>query len=153
MQKIQYFKQEKPWTCGPACMRMVLGFFGIKKSEAVLAKLLARVGEPGTPNRALVELAEKLKLDYVVQRNASLIDLKRVIADGFVVVVGYFDQIEHVGHFAVVKSLSKKKIVLLDPWYGAKCAFSNGDFVRTWRSGFDNDVRWFIGIRMPRLRA
>ena len=35
---IPYFKQESWYTCGPACLRMVLAFFGIARTEAEVMK-------------------------------------------------------------------------------------------------------------------
>ncbi len=145
--QIPFFRQQKYWTCGPACFRMALAAFGIKKSEAELAKLMHKPGEPGTPNRSLPETAEKLKLNYIVRRSASIPDLTWYMGLGFVVIVSYFDAIESVGHFAVVKKLGSKNIYLLDPWYGPDYVISLKDFVKNWKSGFDKDKRWFIAVK------
>lgn len=147
--RIPYFKQQKYWTCGPACFRMVLGAFGIKKTEAELAKMIHKPGEPGTPNRSLPEAAERLKLSYVVKRNASISDLTWHIGQGFAVIVSYFDTVEGVGHFAVVKKISSKNIYLLDPWYGPNHVLPLRHFLKNWRSAFDKDKKWFVAVKKP----
>ena len=148
--QIQFFKQQKFWTCGPASLRMVLGAFGIKKSEKELIPFLVKKGEPGTPNRSLSEVAERLKLNYVVRRNASIADIRWYLSHGFGVIVSYFDSVEEVGHFAVVKRVGLRKIHLFDPWYGPKHEYSLKQFLPNWRSGFDKDKRWFIAIKKPK---
>ena len=145
--KIPFFEQETDYSCGAACLRMVLGAFGIRKSEAVLMNVLEKKGEPGTPNRSLPEVAEKFKLNYVVRRNASIADVKWCLGHGFGVIVSYFDAIEQVGHFGVVKKIDSKKIHLLDPWHGPLCCYSLKEFLPNWRSGFDKDKRWFVAIK------
>lgn len=146
---IPFFKQQQDWTCGPASLRMVLHSFGMVKTENALVKLLQKKGEPGTPNRSLPEAAEKLKLNYVVRRNASIADVKWYLNQGFGVIISYFDTIEKVGHFAVVKKIDAKKIHLLDPWHGPEHKHLLNDFLPNWRSGFDKDKRWFIAIKKP----
>ena len=126
---------------------MALSAFGIKKSETALGTLLVRSGEPGTPNRALAEAAELLKLNYSVKRDASIVDLQWHLAQKFAIIISYFDIVEHVGHFAVVKGIDKKNIHLLDPWYGPHHQYLIDDFLTNWHSGFDKDKRWFIAIK------
>jgi len=41
MINLKYYKQETNYTCGAAAMRMALEFFGIKKTEKRIAKLLS----------------------------------------------------------------------------------------------------------------
>lgn len=36
MLKIPYFKQNRDYTCGPACLRMVLAYYGIQQDEVTL---------------------------------------------------------------------------------------------------------------------
>ena len=146
---IMFYKQQNFCMCGPACLRMVLAAFGIKKSEETLTKILKKDGEPGTPNRSLPDAAEALKLNYAVQRNASIADLKWSIGKGFVIIVSYFDPVEKVGHFAVIKKVDAKRIHLFDPWYGPNHGYSMKEFLPNWRSGFDKDKRWFIAIKKP----
>ncbi|MCD6456521.1 MAG: C39 family peptidase [Methanophagales archaeon] len=38
--KIPYFRQEKWFTCGPACLRMLLTFIGIEISEDEIERFL-----------------------------------------------------------------------------------------------------------------
>ena len=40
MVQIPYYEQETNYTCGPACMRMVLASLGIKKSEKDIQQFL-----------------------------------------------------------------------------------------------------------------
>ena len=52
---VPHFKQVFPYSCIPACARMVLAFFGQQHTEAELRTLM-RSGPSVTPVRRLTEL-------------------------------------------------------------------------------------------------
>lgn len=54
--------QERTWTCGPASLRWVLRDFGMRVSEARLAKLCRTTRSSGTSWSGLLEGIEKLGL-------------------------------------------------------------------------------------------
>ena len=54
---VPHFKQEFPYSCVPACARMVLAFFGSHHTEAEL-RVLMRTDPNGTPVRRLTELTQ-----------------------------------------------------------------------------------------------
>ncbi|PIN94126.1 hypothetical protein COU56_03175, partial [Candidatus Pacearchaeota archaeon CG10_big_fil_rev_8_21_14_0_10_31_9] len=59
MVQIPYYEQETNYTCGPACMRMVLGSLGIKKSEKQITKLIGTNKIRGTNHRDFLSVVEK----------------------------------------------------------------------------------------------
>lgn len=146
---IPYFKQQTDYTCGPAALRMALGSFGISKTERALSKLLNTKPRVGTPVAAFPQACEKLRLSYCVERDATIDRVSRALKNKFTVIVGYFYEPEQVGHFAVIKKLTKKMIYLLDPEIGPTCAYTVRDFQRMWKRGFsvDPDKNWFMGVK------
>ena len=143
---IPFYRQQTDWTCGAACVRMVLASVGIKKSEQVLAKLLkTKENKTGTLHREIARFFEGLKLNYVVQRNASTSDLKRLQKQNYRIIVGYFLTEHNCGHYAVVKKIDNK-IHLLDPWYGPKHYYSVKEFSKIWYDG-EGEKCWFVGIK------
>lgn len=157
--------------CGAACMRMVLASFGIKKSESDLAKVLdiKKAGFAG--NDLFLPIAERFGLRGHVQKNAKVADIAKLLKEGYRVIVNFIDpemKVEKitqvgktgykctvnfvkgddaVGHFAVVRSIDKKVICLLDPWNGPYYALPLALFKKNWRSMFEPDVGVLIGIR------
>ncbi len=150
MNKIPYFKQEKIWSCGPACFRMVLATFGIKKSSKQVIKLLDSNPRWGTKNRSFVKVAERLKWSYVVIRNATFSELRRAYREGYVIIVNYYLEKEDTGHYAVVEAINRKSLVLLDPWKG-RVRYTFEKFDKYWGTCdlklSDKDIRWFLAVK------
>ncbi len=139
-----YFKQSSDWTCGPACMRMVLHSFGIKKSDTQLIKLMHSNKLRGTLNREFPALCEKLRLSYVVRRNGSVGEIKEFLP-WCKIIVCYWLPDEKTGHYAVVRKINKNRIYLIDPWFGPNHSLPLSYFNRNWRG--KEEKRWFIAIK------
>ena len=146
MHKIPYYSQEKNWTCGPAAMRMVLSSMGIKKTEKELIRLMDTNKQRGTKHKAFSALAEYLKLNYIVQRNATINDLRKVLRLGYYVILCYFDPKRNVGHYAILKRLGLRFIYILDPTPPPE-KFSLPYFKSIWFSRDDKEKGWFIGLK------
>lgn len=146
-----YHKQERIYTCGPAVMRMVLEACGIKKSEKKLIKLLHTNTIVGTRRSAFPKAAEKYGLNYHVLRYASLDDLRHYFRKRYVIIVGYLYVQEKIGHFAIVKKITKDTMYLYDPWFGPQHKLSSSYFQKLWSSSqrYVNEKRWFIAVKKP----
>jgi len=149
MRKFPYHKQEKEYSCGAAAMRMALEFFGMKKSEEEVAKIMGTSWNGGTLNKSFPELAEKLKLNYSVMRNASLDDLKRFLKNGFVVIMGYHYSPRKIGHYSVLKKIGRKNIYFWDPHFGPEHKYSIAHFMNVWKSSprGDNETHWLFALK------
>ncbi len=143
---IPFYRQQTEWTCGVACVRMVLASQGIKKSEKELAKLLkTNKNKLGTLHREIARFFEDLKLNYVVMRNSSISDLKHFQKQKYCIIVGYFLLEHNCGHYAVVKKIGGK-IHLIDPWYGPKHSYSIKEFKKIWYDG-EGEKQWFVAVK------
>lgn len=144
-----YYEQETNYTCGPACMRMVLAKIGIEKSEKEVAKLLGTNKVVGTKNKDFVNLAEKYKLQYSVHRNSSITNLNYFFKKGYQIIICYFHPKEKQGHYAVIRSMRNNKITLMDPIDGPNHTYSIKNFEKYWKSTktFEGEKAWFIAIK------
>lgn len=149
MKEVPYYKQESSWTCGPAAMRMVLEHIGIKKTEKQLIKLLETNKIIGTWESQIPKLAEKYKLNYIVERNGKIDDLKKSIKNKFILIVCYYMSEEDITHYAVITKMTSRYIYLHDPWIGPNHKIKLDSFEKTWKSDpiHEKDKRWFIGIK------
>ena len=147
--QIRFHRQETDYTCGAAAMRMALEACGIRKSEKELARLLGTNKVRGTWHRKLPELAEKLRLDYIVKKNSSLAELKKAQKNGYVVIICYFYPPEKVDHYSVLKNIGSKSIYFWDPWFGPKHKYGIRYFLKVWHSDprFERKKRWFFAVR------
>ena len=144
--KIKYLKQQKNWTCGPACMRIVLSAFNINKSEKFLSQIMKTNKKTGTSFKQFKKTAKKFNLKYIEKDNADIKQLKILIKNNFVVIVGYFLKDEKEEHYAVVKKISEDKIYLLDTEKGKNHSLIIEYFNKVWRAN-PKIKRWFIAIK------
>jgi len=125
---------------------MVLDALGLPQTERALLHQLD-TGLAGTENRSFVLLAEQLKLNYIVKRNAKWMDLVDAFAAGYYLIVCYFDEQEQVGHYAVVHQMSETAVYLHDPFYGPDHEIARERFLTIWHNGCEDETRWFIGLQ------
>lgn len=117
--EIPFFKQESWFTCGPACLRMVLAFFGIVRTEAEVVKECDTT-ELGTTTVKLSTGAYKFGLKSSSLKNASIDDIKNELRKGRPVIVlidpSYlYGGISGFGHFIVIVGFSDEEIIYHDP--------------------------------------
>lgn len=145
--KIPYHEQESAYTCGAASLRMAFEYFGIKKSEKQMARLLGTNKVKGTWEKDFPRIAEKYKLSYVVEHDGSLKDLIEFYNEGHVIIICFHDPTEKEDHYSVIKKINKKEILLADPWFGPEKKFKTSFFKKIWRTISEKDLRWFIALK------
>jgi len=146
--KLPYHRQQRFNTCGPACMRMVLEAFGIKKSEQELAKALKTNIFRGTLHKDMVKAAWLYDLRYASFSNATIKDLKEFQTKGYQIIVCYKPP-EDFYHYAVLRGIDDTHIHLYDPWYGPLTKWELKIFLTRWKSNplFENKKKWFIALK------
>lgn len=142
-----YFKQETQWTCGPACMRMVLSRVKVQKSEKALVKLLKTTHRHGTNHNEFPKLAKKFKLFHIVgKQDSTIADLRSALNEGLQIIVCYFSLEDNFGHYAVINKITKTYIYLSDPEKGPNFKLSLKEFSKTWH-GTHTYQGWFFGVK------
>jgi predicted double-glycine peptidase len=149
---VPFFEQGTEYTCGPASMRMVLEFIGIKRTEKQLMKLLRTNKVRGTWLKFFPRLAERYKLNYVVKRNSSIRDVRRLLKKGYGIIVCYSPGRTPdytVDHYSVVRRVDSKNIYLLDPWDGPKTTYSIQYFESIWRCDptHEDEKKWLFAVK------
>ncbi len=129
MLRLRAFRQSEGF-CGPASLKMVLGYFGVEKSEKALARLAGSTRAFGTPAKGLVKAAQDLGFKASVRDEAEFSDLDRMLKKNIPVIVNWFSTQE--GHYSVAIRLTAKKIWLLDPETGTIQDFSRTVFRQIW---------------------
>jgi len=130
MLNIKPFRQ-KTGHCGPACLKMVLGYYGIKKTEKELAKLSGWTPEKGVSAESLAKVAKKFGLKTVIKDFAGISDLKKYILQKKTpVIVDWFSEDD--GHYSVAVDIDKENIYLEDPGWGRLIAMRVETFKRVW---------------------
>jgi len=132
---VPHFKQEFPYSCIPACARMVLAFFGPQHSEAELRKLM-KTGPSGTPVGRLTELTHLgFDVDFpmtdLAGLSASLTSGLPPIALLCTAALPYWSQ--SCDHVAVVVGVDDSWVYLNHPYLdSAPQQVSHSDFLLAW---------------------
>ena len=145
-----YHEQETEYTCGPASARMVLGSFGVEKSEKQVARLLG-TKRTGTRDKDFIKLAEKYGLSYIFKKNATVKGLRALQKRGYKIIVSYWYSPDKVGHYAVLKKIGASNVQLFDPWAGPQHSYSLSYFQKVWSWAFcpdpDTNRCWFFAVK------
>lgn len=128
--KIKPYREKKAGYCGPATLKMVLGYYGLNKTEEELAKITQTTPGEGmkvdNAKKALLELGFNVEIkDF-----ASLDDIKGFIEKRLPVVVDWFSTDD--GHYSVVVGLDDHNIYLQDPELSEVRKMEKKTFKRVW---------------------
>ena len=130
--KVPYYKQELWYSCFATCVKMILEFYNVKKSEHDLRILLKTTPRFGT----LWEEAEKeiKKLGFELKhKNMSYEELVNLMKSEAPVIVSIDIEYKekNIGHAGVVVGVKNDSVVFHDPEKGI-VAFDKERFLELW---------------------
>ncbi len=129
MLKVKPFR-ETPGYCGPASLKMVLEYYGVRKSEKELARLSGASRKNGVEAPGLLKAAHKLGFQGSFKDHATFSDIWRYLKQGIPVIVDWFSLTD--GHYSVVVGIDKRYIYLQDPELGRINKLDLVTFKRVW---------------------
>lgn len=141
MLKIKPFQETlNASMCGPASLKMVLGYYGIEKSEKELSKLCKVDKNLGTDDKNIKRVAEQLGFKVVIKNNSNFGDIEKWLDKKVPVIIDWFTKGRKEysesevadGHYSVVAGLDDKCIYLQDPEIGKIRKLKRDDFMRVW---------------------
>lgn len=151
---IPYYKQEKDWYCGPAVMQMFLASQKVLSSQDQLARELNTTQRRGTDNNQILNYLKNKQFEYSVQRGldpqTALEKLASAIKQKRSILITYWHLTDKIGHFALVKKLTRKTITLQDPDKGPSYTLALKTFLKNWHDS-EGNPHWFVAIK-PKVR-
>ena len=116
---VPFIRQENWYTCGVACMRMILAYLGITKTEEDI-KEVCNTTELGTTPTQISEAFAILEIKASSVKNANINELKKEIKEGRPVIVlidpsHIYGGISGFGHFIVIVGINDEEIEYHDP--------------------------------------
>lgn len=144
---MKYFLDIKPFQgtlnkgyCGPASLKILLSYYGVKKSEKGLAKLCGTTKELGTDDKRIKKVAEKLGFKVKIKNNSNFKDIERWLKRKIPVIVDWFTRggVSYTGsdvadgHYSVVTGIDNKFIYLQDPEIGEVRKLDKESFMTVW---------------------
>lgn len=129
---VPHFLQSDDSLCGPACLRMVLAFWGIKKTEQELALACNHTYEKGCQGEDMVSAARQFGFDAFIKNNSDVKELKGYVDLGIPIIVDWFCGDLPEGHSSVVVGVDDENVYMLDPWLDEMRVVTIYDFKRCW---------------------
>ena len=126
--------------CGPASLKMVLGYYGVDKTEAELAKLCGTDSNLGTNDIGIKKAAESLGFNVAIHNKSTFDDIQKWLNQKVPVIVNWFTRgrvdydVAEVpdGHLSVVVGLDNENVYLQDPEIGGLRTINRDDFMKVW---------------------
>lgn len=137
--KIKPFTQTDDSRCGPATLKMVLGYYGYDVSEDSLAIKCKHNYNQGCTNSDIERVLRGYGLRTYSKTYGTISDLKYwvdknvpVIVDWFTTGVNPTDEDGPDGHASIVVGVTDTHVQLLDPEHGKVRNMKHNDFMRVW---------------------
>ena len=126
--------------CGPATLKIILGYYGVDKTEKELAKIAGWKKGLGIDDKGMKKVAEKLGFKVVIKDNSSFRDIQKWLDREVPIIVNWFSRGRNDysesemadGHYSVVMGLDDSFIYLQDPELGAMRKIERNNFMRVW---------------------
>lgn len=126
--------------CGPASLKIILGYYGVDKTEKELAKIAGWKKGLGIDDKGMKKVAEKLGFRVVIKDNSNFKDIQKWLDREVPVIVNWFSRGRNDypesetadGHYSVAIGLDDKSIYLQDPELGAMRKIERNNFIRVW---------------------
>ena len=137
--KIRHVKQSRA-MCGPACLKIVMGYFGTNISEAEIAKACRSDRVTGTTGLNLVRGARRLGFAAEMFDRSSLRAIELWLRRRVPVIVDWMSTVTAgrsrtamaCGHYSVVYAIDQDSITLADPAFGRERRLPRRAFVNVW---------------------
>lgn len=134
--KLKPYKQSKG-MCGPTSLRIVLNYYGIKKSEEELKKLLkVQKYLYDVSIKLMLGAAKKLGFKAKYKTNSSIKEIRRLIKKKIPVIIGWYAP-SRGSHYSVVEGIDKQNIYIADPELGKIVPLKIKEFEKWWQ-----DIHW-----------
>lgn len=136
--EVPYYKQQEWYTCGPACLRMLLKNLGTSAPEEDVAKACGTT-ELGTTPLQLVKGSKVFGFDADALKHEGIDDLKYILENGNPVMVLLdpgilYGGIQGFGHFVVITGFDNNNIIYHYPdipdGQDVKCSIER--FMQAW---------------------
>ncbi len=142
---IPYFRQEKNTTCGVACLRMAMAFFGEDVEEFDLEEA-CETSWLGNTCGELVQCIKKYGFEAEEVENITIDYIKTNLRKNHPIIAQLdpailYGGLEGFGHFVVITGIQDDKVYYNDPDMDAEMTQSITDFLKAWNKFSFKGVR------------
>lgn len=137
-------KQETEYTCGPACVKMILQSEGIYKTEKWLSKFM-HTNKKGTLHKYFPPTAKKFNFSYLTSESGSISEMKKLLKNKYKIIACHRDEYGE-AHYSIVNKIGIIKIRLIDPYKGKSHTMGIWKFKKSWYDSEKNRP-WLIALK------
>lgn len=145
MLDVAHIRQTTNYSCGPACISMVLRFHGKTLDEQTLIRRTGTTPEDGLSPSGIAKFLRKSRYSHKQQQRMTLSLLKAYLERGWPVIVAYqawphkpsetdLGRSWDHGHYSVVVCIRDDRVCLVDPSSRRKRRWLDASkFIASWR--------------------
>lgn len=145
MLAVPHYRQRTNYTCGPACLRMVLEYHGKSLSEETIEKRCGADPANGTSPFKIARFLRRNRYSHKQQQRMTLSLLTAYLERGWPVIVAYqawphkpsqtdLGRSWDHGHYSVVVGIRDARVCLVDPSSRRPRRYLDADkFIASWR--------------------
>lgn len=167
MLAVPHIRQRTNYSCGAACLSMVLKFYGRKVDEDWLISRTGTTPELGLSPAGIARFLRAARYKHKQQQNMTIGMLSSYVERGWPIIVDYqawpykpsqtdLGQTWDNGHYSVVVGVRDGRVCLVDPSSARQRRWLDADsFIASWRDIEENDKiyrRWGVAVG-PRYKA
>jgi ABC-type bacteriocin/lantibiotic exporter with double-glycine peptidase domain len=130
------YEQSKGF-CGPTSLRMVLEYYGIKKTEKELVKLSGATEKKGCNGRMILKTAGKLGFKARIKDNFNIEEIKKLVKRKIPVIVNWWPGESDDGHYSVIIGFNSR-IIMAEPITGKLRRINSKEFEDRWFDYYAN---------------
>lgn len=139
--------------CGPTVLQMILGAYGIVRTQRSLGKEAKSHVEYGTKIKDMAAVLRSYDFEVSEKNNRRIADLQQAHASGKLIIVCYAERFWKWDHYAIIKKMGSKHIYLIDPQekIGTTLKMSLKEFDKVWYGKlFTHTKRWALFADEPK---
>src|SRR3989338_704751 len=129
---VRLYRQEFRWSCFATCVRIILEYYGVKKTEKEIRILLKTTPTYGTLWEFVETEIKKISFEFVWKKFWNLEDLKALLNQSIPVIVGTKGKNDADKHAVVLLDISDQNVSVADPDYGEVAKISLPEFLKMW---------------------
>ncbi|MDP3769693.1 MAG: cysteine peptidase family C39 domain-containing protein [bacterium] len=153
--------------CGPACLQMVLEYFGIRETQKKIGKIAGTTITSGTSHKGMIRALRSFGFfPFAKHTTSTFNDIRKFVKkQNIPVIVNWYSAFEPPanGHYSVVTDIDRKTITLMDPEIRTSRKLTLEEFNQLWFD-FDEDLafkkppirtvfRWMLAAIPPKKKA
>lgn len=129
---VPYFKQDREYSCGPACLQMVFSYYHKRMSEEDLMRELRTNEAIGTRPSWMIRVARRHGFFCYVNNDSSLDEVRYFLRLKKPLIVYFVEPFTGDDHFTVIVGFDKEKIIMNDSLMGEGYEFFLDAFDKRW---------------------